>query len=431
MTRRVCLLLGIIFVSLFLCLPADMSADTVLTAPVVTPYASDAVIVSWDTPESGSSQVDYRFGDLFPYGLTPEYATHTAHHQMKVTGLEAGQTYFFSGLTIADASGAQYTTPFTPYTLEATISPLVSPAANPTTVTKMPTLTFAGLALPFTAWAVNLRQTASMLGATNAVAAWFVGVLAVIVEQLNFGLLVSWVLLAGIGAAVFRWRRVTRLTVIDRVSGNPVAGAKVAILAADQAPVTEYVTDADGTVPFSWTSDRPATVRITAPYFQPTTVTVNRVLGKVRLGRDEAGSRSVADARPYQLRDGTVARRIWLSLGFLMVIINVAVSFGVIALATVIAYLVLGVLELTHRMERWRPAEVTDAATARPIPRASVTLYRGGRVVGRKLANDHGRFDLAYPLPDHYLVASGSAQAVSPRPFPAEDGHHAILELTP
>ncbi len=413
---RPLVLLGNVIVLLFACFvgSSTVRAANITNVPQIVQLSSSTVVVSWKTDVPSSSQVKYSSSSFLTERITPEYASNTTDHQIKILGLNPSYDYVFVAVS-GDSSGVATSVP---------IGLILRPLGSDNRPIENFELTKPGSTISL---GERVRQSFANLGSIkNEIVAAFsqsreqslaqqgsifavilAGVLLVLgffLEEFSLLLFFDW-LFAILAFRVWRNRNAKNsFRIYDGITNRPISGAQVLIVDKISNVVLRTVqSDSYGRIIFDWPADHELSLRITREGYQALNIVFSEEVYDVKLIplTHIVNDNGVVGAEiKFQLRHSLRVINIFLlSLGTLFLVPLLIDGMTGIDFVTIIAYLYLWLLFFKYMPRRYHIGKVINAQTERPVPYASVVLYRKNKAEHRR-TNAQGVVLIPYPLPD-------------------------------
>lgn len=404
----------IAFLGTYFIFGSTAQAANIVNTPHIVQLSSNSVVVSWKTDVPSSSQVKYSSSSFLTERITPEYASNTTDHQIKILGLNPSYDYVFIAIS-GDSTGIATSVP-----IGLVLQPLDSdnrpiedfaPLGSKSKVSIWERFIaiftgFGGVKAEVLSGITESRgESLSQQGSIAAVI--LAGVLFVVgflIEEVSLLALVDW-LLAVLAFRIWRARNVkSNFRIYDSVTGKPITGAQVLVVdKVSNAVVRTVHSDAHGRILFDWPVDHDLTLRITREGYQalnvPFTDEVHdvKLLPLTHIVNDKG---LVGSELKFQLRHSLrVINIALLSFGTLLLVPVIVEGVSALDAVTLVAYLYLWFLFFKYMPRRYHLGKVINAQTETPVPYASVVLYRKNKAEHRK-SNAQGVVLIPYPLPD-------------------------------
>ncbi len=375
-------------------LSAVRAADTIHDLNIRS-LGDRTIVLSWKTNQQSSSKVRFTspaYGEL----STPDYATHTKDHQVKVDGIFPDTSYLFFAES-TDAAGDTAVSQALPFSITGNDSGSSDHAAFDPTPENLSSDQVGLVTILNEARDYTQSQSASfgfvILTLLLTLAIFFA-------EETTWVLFFDWILSF---AALHLWhtrRNKHIFRILDSRSSRPIPGAEVAIVIGGQI-VQKFLSNESGTILFSWPSDKPIEVRVTRKGFHAAQETFHHEVHDIALdplfaplGHDLLPPKTLF----YLKHSLKVMHSASLALGTLLLVVSFRSGWSSLSVATTIIYIFLWLMFFFLLPRRFHVAQVIDLTTQQPIPFVKISGH--GRGLSRRYITDrNGITRFHYPLP--------------------------------
>ncbi len=374
----------------------------------VDPLVDRTVVISWTTTKASSSKVRFTT-QLYGESESPDYATHTTGHQVKIDGIIPGLSYRFYAESTDENGDTSISAPFL----------FMLPAVDVAAAAQFPSVQDEDSLATESVDLVDLLQeartyTQSQIASTGFAFVTFLLTLAIfLAEETTWFLFFDWIL--GF-AALHLWhsrRQKSSFRVLDSRTNRPIPGAEVALLIGGQIVQTFHSTEL-GDVLFSWPTDKPITVRISRKGFHALERTFAHGLDDVALDPLFApmGKELIPAGLIFGLKHSLkIMHSSVLILGTLLLIPSLLAEPSLLDGLTTGAYLLLWVLYFFSLPRRFHMVQVIDVTTHQPLSFARIASH-GPKGSRHYITDRNGLARFLYPLPSSVTIHKKGYQPV-------------------